>query len=102
MPATSSASARPCGPGRCRRPSPQPPASSSAPWCRSWRSCWRPPERIAAATTLTALLVLAGLGALAAWAGGASRRQGALRMLVWGALAMGLTAAVGRLFGTAV
>ena len=61
-----------------------------------------PADRIASATTLTALAMLAGLGALAAWAGGASLRQCALRMVVWGALAMGLTAAVGRLFGTAV
>jgi VIT1/CCC1 family predicted Fe2+/Mn2+ transporter len=61
-----------------------------------------PAERTAAATTVTALLALAGLGALAAWAGGAPLRQGALRMLVWGALAMGLTAAVGHLFGTVV
>jgi VIT1/CCC1 family predicted Fe2+/Mn2+ transporter len=38
-----------------------------------------PAERIAAATTVTALLALAGRGALAAWAGGAPLRQGASR-----------------------
>lgn len=45
------------------------------------------------------LLFLAGLGALAARAGGASLSVGAIRVTFWGALAMGLTAVVGRLFG---
>ncbi len=45
------------------------------------------------------LLFLAGLGCLAASAGGASLTVGALRVTFWGALAMGLTAAVGRIFG---
>jgi VIT1/CCC1 family predicted Fe2+/Mn2+ transporter len=44
---------------------------------------------------------LALLGALAARAGGASMVRGAIRVLFWGALAMGLTAAVGVLFGGA-
>jgi VIT1/CCC1 family predicted Fe2+/Mn2+ transporter len=39
------------------------------------------------------------LGALAAKAGGASAAIGASRVVFWGALAMALTAAVGRLFG---
>jgi vacuolar iron transporter family protein len=42
---------------------------------------------------------LALLGALAARVGGASMSKGAVRVLFWGALAMGLTAAVGALFG---
>jgi VIT1/CCC1 family predicted Fe2+/Mn2+ transporter len=46
------------------------------------------------------LVFLAGLGALAARAGGASARLGATRVTLWGALAMALTTAVGRLFGT--
>lgn len=58
-----------------------------------------PQSRITLSTTATALVVLIALGGLAAWAGGASLARGALRMLFWGALAMGLTAAVGRLFG---
>lgn len=57
------------------------------------------PQRISALTTATALLVLSGLGALAARAGGASELRGGVRMLLWGALAMGATAAAGRLFG---
>lgn len=61
-----------------------------------------PPSRIRDVTTLVALLALMLLGGLAAWAGGASPRAGALRMLFWGALAMGLTALVGRLFGATI
>jgi VIT1/CCC1 family predicted Fe2+/Mn2+ transporter len=47
----------------------------------------------------TSLLFLAFLGALAARAGGARVTPGALRVTLWGALAMGLTAGVGALFG---
>ena len=47
----------------------------------------------------TSLLFLASLGALAAQAGGASLFNGALRVTFWGALAMALTAGVGRVFG---
>ncbi|MCA9499565.1 MAG: VIT family protein [Nitrospirales bacterium] len=47
----------------------------------------------------TSLVFLAGLGGLAAQAGGASVMTGALRVTFWGALAMGLTAGVGTLFG---
>lgn len=50
----------------------------------------------------TSLVFLALLGALAARAGGASALLGAGRVTVWGALAMALTTAVGRLFGAAV
>lgn len=49
---------------------------------------------------LAALGSLALLGALAARAGGASSRRGTARVVFWGALAMLVTAAVGRLFGT--
>jgi len=48
----------------------------------------------------TSLVFLAILGGLAARVGGASVRVGAMRVTFWGALAMGLTAAVGTLFGT--
>ena len=48
------------------------------------------------------LVFLAVLGALAAVTGGASLWVGAVRVMFWGALAMALTAAVGKLFGTAV
>jgi len=48
----------------------------------------------------TALVFLAVLGALAARTGGAGVMVGALRVTFWGALAMGVTAGVGALFGT--
>jgi len=48
------------------------------------------------------LVFLAGLGVLAARAGGAPIMKSAVRVAFWGALAMGLTAAVGALFGTVV
>ena len=50
----------------------------------------------------TSLLFLALLGALAARAGGASVMPSIIRVTFWGALAMGITAGVGVLFGTVV
>lgn len=52
--------------------------------------------------SITSLIFLALLGVLAARAGGAPMLKAALRVTFWGALAMGLTAAVGALFGTVV
>jgi VIT1/CCC1 family predicted Fe2+/Mn2+ transporter len=54
------------------------------------------PWSVSAAT----LVSLAFLGALSAHVGGASRLRGAVRVTFWGALALALTAAVGRLVGT--
>jgi len=48
------------------------------------------------------LVFLALLGGIAARVGGASLVVGAARVTFWGALAMALTAGVGRLFGVAV
>jgi VIT1/CCC1 family predicted Fe2+/Mn2+ transporter len=48
------------------------------------------------------LMCLAVLGAVAAHAGGASRVRGAVRVTFWSALALALTAGVGRIFGTSV
>jgi len=53
-------------------------------------------------SSATALLILVILGGTAAYAGGASIVRGAVRVSFWGALAMGITAGVGKLFGTAV
>ena len=50
----------------------------------------------------TSLVFLAVLGGLAARTGGAPVTAGAVRVTFWGALAMGLTAGVGALFGTVV
>jgi VIT1/CCC1 family predicted Fe2+/Mn2+ transporter len=49
----------------------------------------------------TSLIVLTGLGVLAARAGGAPMLRASLRVTFWGALAMALTAGVGMLFGVA-
>jgi len=50
----------------------------------------------------SSLVFLALLGAIAARAGGANAAVGAARVTFWGALAMGLTAAIGSFFGTNV
>ena len=46
----------------------------------------------------SSLVFLAGLGMLAAKAGGASQLKGGLRVFIWGAAAMAATAVVGHLF----
>jgi VIT1/CCC1 family predicted Fe2+/Mn2+ transporter len=61
-----------------------------------------PIERVLPAVSILSLLFLAGLGMLAARAGGANILRGAVRVTFWGALAMALTDLVGRLFGTVV
>ncbi len=61
-----------------------------------------PPSSVAAVVAVTSLLCLTALGAVSARAGGAPARKAALRVAFWGALAMGVTAAVGKLFGAAV
>ncbi|HLN57613.1 MAG TPA: VIT1/CCC1 transporter family protein, partial [Thermoanaerobaculia bacterium] len=48
----------------------------------------------------SSLLLLVVLGAAAARLGGAPMLTGAVRVTFWGAVAMGCTALVGRLFGT--
>ena len=53
------------------------------------------------AVAVVSLICLAILGALGARAGGASPGRSILRVTFWGMLAMGVTAAVGRLFGVA-
>lgn len=58
-----------------------------------------PAERLMVWVAILSLVFLAILGSLAARAGGASMRMGAIRVTFWGALAMALTAGVGRLFG---
>ncbi len=61
------------------------------------------PERlIVTAVSAGSLLCLAALGAVAAGAGGAGRLRGAVRVTFWSALALALTAIVGRVFGTSL
>ena len=61
-----------------------------------------PETLLAAVVSGTSLIFLALLGVLAAWAGGSPIIKATLRITFWGAMAMGITALVGSLFGTAV
>lgn len=61
-----------------------------------------PAPLVASVVTGSALVLLAVLGAIAAKVGGAGMLRGAGRVVLWGALAMGISALVGRLFGTSV
>ena len=60
------------------------------------------PSSLIPVVSITSLVFLAILGALAARVGGADVTKGAMRVTFWGALAMALTAGIGKLFGTAV
>ena len=61
-----------------------------------------PESSIVYVVSATSLVFLALLGVLAARAGGAPLIRSTIRVTFWGALAMGLTALVGALFGTVV
>ena len=61
-----------------------------------------PTDRLVPYVAVICLFCLASLGALGAKAGGAPMGQAIGRVVLWGALAMVVTAGVGRLFGTAV
>ena len=60
-----------------------------------------PDGRVGVTVASASLFFLAGLGALAARAGGASALVGAVRVAFWGALAMAATSVVGAMFGAA-
>jgi len=61
---------------------------------------WAMPGRqLISAVAISSLVFLALLGGIAARTGGAKIWVGAVRVTFWGALAMALTAGVGRLFG---
>ena len=61
-----------------------------------------PVTNLAGIVTAASLLLLAVLGGSAARLGGASLVTGSARVLFWGALAMGCTALIGKLIGTAL
>ena len=61
-----------------------------------------PLARLTPAVMGVTLALLVGLGALAAQLGGAPKLRGAVRVAFWGAVAMGVTSLVGRLFGAVV
>ncbi len=60
-----------------------------------------PPDAAPEIVAALSLASLASLGAVAARIGRASIAKGALRVTFWGAIAMSLTAALGRAFGVA-
>lgn len=59
-----------------------------------------PPGALVILVSAASLLFLALLGAFAAWAGGAGVLRPTLRVSLWGALAMAVTAGIGMMFGT--
>lgn len=61
-----------------------------------------PDPYLVALVSGSALLGLALLGGLGARAGGAEVTRAVLRVTFWGAFAMGLTAAIGHIFGTVI
>ncbi len=61
-----------------------------------------PESKVLLAIAASSFIALAFLGGLAAKVGGASVVKGAGRVCLWGAIAMGLTAGVGHLFGVQV
>jgi VIT1/CCC1 family predicted Fe2+/Mn2+ transporter len=58
-----------------------------------------PPGLTLAAVVIAALASLIVLGGGGAWLGGAPRRPAMARVLIWGMVAMAVTAGVGRVFG---
>ena len=71
-------------------------AGAVAPLLTAWLS---PRPWMVAAVAGVSLVCLAALGAAGARAGGAGPLRGAARVAFWGAAALAVTAAVGRLFG---
>jgi len=61
-----------------------------------------PEKYLIAAIAVVSLFALTLLGGFAAKVGGANRCQGALRVGMWGTIAMGLTGVAGHLFGVNV
>jgi len=61
-----------------------------------------PPSALLPTTMVVTILALAVLGALGGWTGGAGMVKPALRVVLWGALAMAVTFGVGLLFGQVV
>ena len=59
-------------------------------------------EKLVVAVIAITLVLLAATGAIGARVGGASIVRGAIRVVFWGALAMTVTFAIGRMFGTQV
>lgn len=74
-------------------------AGASVPLAVAWIA---PMEGVTLAVAVATLAALGSLGALGAQAGGAPRGRAALRVMIWGALAMGATSLIGSVVGQAV
>lgn len=61
-----------------------------------------PAGQVIPVVLIVTLIALAVLGALGARAGGAPMARAVLRVVIWGAFAMALTALIGRLFGVSI
>jgi vacuolar iron transporter family protein len=61
-----------------------------------------PVQALIPAVSVAALVFLALLGAVGARAGGAGMAKPVVRVVFWGAMALGITAGIGALFGTTV
>jgi len=61
-----------------------------------------PAQALIPAVSAAALVFLALLGAVGARAGGAGMAKPVVRVVFWGAMALGITAGIGALFGTTV
>lgn len=61
-----------------------------------------PATNLVLTVSAASLIFLTLLGMISAYTGGSSIIRGAFRVAFWGALAMGLTARVGSIFGTAI
>ncbi|MDX1352651.1 MAG: VIT family protein [Thiomicrorhabdus sp.] len=60
-----------------------------------------PLENMGIVITISSLILLGTLGALSAWVGGASKLKGAMRVVIWGSIAMAITTWVGMMCGVA-
>ena len=90
----------------------RPSSGTSSPYVGRYLFCRRagplalvlisPHNRLLPLVSIGSLVLLALLGAVGARAGGAGIIKPTLRVTFWGALAMGVTAGIGALFGKAV
>lgn len=75
-------------------------AGAALPLAVAWFTPVGPPMIIG--VSIASLVFLAMLGAVGAQVGGAPVGRATLRVAFWGALAMAITAGIGKLVGTAV
>ena len=61
-----------------------------------------PPAKLILAIVVSSLVALSLLGTISANFGGSSKLKAATRITFWGALAMGITATIGSIFGTVI